>query len=50
MIPAPNEAELFAKIKARREWMATMDPEYAEWARGNYKRILAVFFVRGSNE
>jgi hypothetical protein len=37
----------FNTIKAHIDAMRQVDPAYAEWARGNYRRILAVFFVRG---
>lgn len=45
---APDETHLFARIKAHIADKAKLDPDYAAWARENYRRILAVFFVRGS--
>jgi hypothetical protein len=37
----------FDKIRDHIAAMRQVDPAYAEWARGNYRRMLAVFFVRG---
>ena len=38
----------FDKIKRHIEAMRKSDPDYADWARANFARILAVFFVKGS--
>ena len=35
----------FEKIKSHIADMAKLDPDYAAWARANYRRILAVFFA-----
>ena len=37
----------FEQIKSHIADMAKLDPDYAAWARANYRRILAVFFVKG---
>lgn len=37
----------FDKIKQHISDMRTVDPAYADWARQNYARILAAFFVKG---
>lgn len=38
----------FDKIKRHIEAIRKEDPDYADWARENFKRILAVFFAKGS--
>ncbi len=35
----------FEQIKSHIADMAKLDPDYAVWARANYRRILAVFFA-----
>jgi hypothetical protein len=37
----------FDTLKAHIAAMRQVDPAYAEWARTNYRRILAVFFQVG---
>jgi hypothetical protein len=37
----------FDKIRDHIAELRQVDPAYAEWARTNYRRLLAVFFVRG---
>lgn len=37
----------FEKYKQHIEYMRKYDENYAEWARGNFARILAVFLVKG---
>jgi hypothetical protein len=37
----------FDKIRDHIAELRQVDPAYAEWARGNYRRILAVFFQVG---
>lgn len=38
----------FEKYKQHIAFMREFDDNYAEWARGNFARILAVFLVKGS--
>jgi hypothetical protein len=37
----------FDKIRDHIAELRQMDPAYAEWARSNYRRMLAVFFQVG---
>lgn len=37
----------FDKIRRHIEAIRKVDPAYADWARANYARILAAFFVKG---
>ena len=38
----------FEKYKQQIEYMRKFDANYAEWARGNFARILAVLLVKAS--
>ena len=44
---APDETKLFAAVKEGIALANQWDANYAAWARENYRRMLAIFFVKG---
>lgn len=39
---------MYQRIAAHLAWIATMDPEYAKWARANYIALLKPLLAKSS--